>query len=179
MSLTSRVNPSHVLCFSNPSMNTLFYNLHTEIDRIAEFVPSAALRCKQVSDWSIGQHIEHVAKATSAFAVTLLRHRGSDTPLDENPLKLALLERGTIPRGVVEAPEITHPGEGTDQGVLKTLILKTRSRVNKVQDLPPDASAVHHYLGTMQRDEVIAFLAIHLRHHISIIEDIAKVALAK
>ena len=153
-------------------MNTLVNDLHSEIDRIAAFVPLAALCCEQVSDWSIGQHIEHVAKATSAFAVNLLRHRGSNAPLEENSLKSALLERGSFPRGVVEAPTITLPVERTDQGALESLILKTRSRISNLHDLPPDATAKHHYLGTMQRDEAIAFLAIHLRHHISIIEDI-------
>ncbi len=179
MSLTSRLNPPHTVCFGYPSMNTLVNNLHSEIDRVAAFIPSAALRCKRVSGWSIGQHIEHVAKATSAFAVNLRRHRDSNAPLDENPLKAALLERGSIPRGVVEAPEITLPNEKTDQGVLDTLILKTRNRISKLEDLPPEATAIHHYLGTMQRDEAITFLAIHVRHHISIIEDIAKAALAK
>ena len=157
-------------------MNTLIDNLHSEIDRIAASVPSAALRSKHVSDWSIGQHIEHVAKATSAFAVTLLRHRSSSLPLDENPWKSVLLERGVFPRGVVEAPKFTLPGERTDRSVLETLLLKTRNRISKLQDLSPDVAANHHYLGTMQRDEAIAFMAIHLRHHISIIEDILDAA---
>jgi hypothetical protein len=157
-------------------MNTLIDNLHSEIDRIAAFIPSAALRSKHISDWSIGQHIEHVAKATSAFAVTLLRHRSSNLPLDESPLKSVLLERGVFPRGVVEAPEITLPDEKTDQGVLEIYLLKTHNRISKLQDLPPDAAADHHYLGTMQRDEAIAFMGIHLRHHISIIEDILEAA---
>jgi len=155
-------------------MNPLIKSVLSEIDRIAAFVPSAGLLAKDVSKWSIGQHIEHVAKATSAIAVALLRHKASSLPPDDNPLKSTLLDQGSFPRGIVDAPDITLPSEEIRSEALESLLLKTRNRVGKLDGLQPEAAAEHHYLGMMQRDESIEFLAIHLRHHISIIEDIVK-----
>lgn len=48
------------------------------LDRLSVQLPAAALRLPSISAWSIGQHIEHVLRATSAFTVLILRNRKPD-----------------------------------------------------------------------------------------------------
>lgn len=143
------------------------------------YVSDASKTAKSISSWSIGQHIEHVTKATSALAVMVLR----DRPQDEDnelekahslPIKDTVLARGSFPRGLVEAPEITHPSAQPGERILAREILKCRNRVSQLASAHPEASAEHPYLGPMQRDEAMHFLAIHLRHHLSIMEDIVE-----
>ena len=155
-------------------MSPYINDVLAEIDRAESFLPFATHLVPAVSDWTVGQQIEHAAKATSAFAVTLLRNKGPVEAKADHPWKMALLENGSFPRGMVDAPDITLPAPQTSSTALQNLLRKTRIRVGNLAELPPDATADHHYLGTMQRDEAIRFMAIHLRHHISIMGDIVK-----
>lgn len=144
------------------------------LDRVSLRLPDAEVRTPSVSGWSVGQHIEHVLRATSAFIVLILRNRKPDGRGIQRAIKHELLEKGQMPRGVADAPEATLPGTNTNQGDLEMLLLKTRKRVLQMGSVEADAVADHPYLGEMNRDEIIRFMEIHLEHHLSIMDDIRK-----
>ena len=137
-------------------------------------IPQCHLRSTTVSKWSVGQQVEHVLKATSAFAVLLLRNRSAGRSGLQNPLKDTVLQKGSFPRGLVQAPDVTQPSENPSEASLHDLLRKTRNRVGRLEHSDRDSVAHHPYLGDMSCDEVVEFLAIHLRHHLSIIREIVK-----
>lgn len=113
-------------------------------------------------------------KATSAFAVLIARNQPSESGASDLSIKCELLDAGAFPRGIVDAPDVTKPSDSPTEAAIQRALLKCRKRVDRLATVQPDATAVHPYLGPMQRDEVIDFLLIHLKHHLSIIDDIVK-----
>lgn len=149
--------------------------VHELLDEIEGFTSRADLKVAEVSDWSVGQQIDHVLKATSTFTILLLRNRPADGTGTQRQLKEKLLQKGSFPRGLVQAPDVTRPDAEPSEESLKRQIRKCRNRIARLSEVSEESVADHPYLGEMQRDEVIAFLAIHLRHHLSIIRDIVEV----
>lgn len=142
------------------------------LDTIEDLSPHLEAFSAEVSNWTVGQQVDHVISATSAFSVLLLREKKSDGSAEVSPLKGPILTSGVFPRGVVKAPVgLDNPSQLNTTALSKAL-LKCRNRVVKLNDLPMDAVATHHLLGEMTRDEVIRFLTIHLDHHLAIIRDI-------
>jgi len=142
------------------------------LQEVESFIPSWQQKDESVSNWTVGQQIEHVLKATSAFTVMILRDRKADGSGIHKQLKGLLLQRGSFPRGIAKAPDISMPADATPATGLTARLHKTRNRVSKLPDVSASAVAHHHYLGEMDRDEAVAFMAIHLEHHIKIIRDI-------
>lgn len=144
------------------------------LDQLESHLADWQLRNTDVSEWSVGQQAEHVLKATSTFTVLALRNRQPDGSGIQKQLKGLLLKRGSFPRGVAKAPDVSIPGDETPEDALHTLLLKTRNRVTRLGEVSATAVAHHPYLGEMDRDEAVHFMAIHLEHHLRIIEDILK-----
>lgn len=155
-------------------MKRHYERIQRALDLLESHLGSRNLRRSDVSDWSVGQQIEHVLKATSAFTVMALRNRQPDGTGIQKQLKGLLLKRDSFPRGVANAPDVSIPGDSTPEAVLNTLLLNTRNRITRLEEVSATAVAHHPYLGEMDRDEAIHFMAIHLEHHLSIIEDIVK-----
>ena len=132
------------------------------------------LNSSRISDWSVGQQIEHVLKATSTFTVLTLRNRQPDGTGFQKQLKGLVLKRDSFPRGVAKAPDISLPGEDTPKAALPSLLLETRNRLERLDTVSSSAVVHHPHLGEMKRDEAVHFMAIHLEHHLSIIKDIVK-----
>ena len=142
------------------------------LDRVSAFLGISGVTVVDISKWSIGQHAEHVVRATSALTILVLRNHASEGSNVSEALKVALLKQGFIPRGVAQAPEGTLPAEETDIDALNQLILKTSNRIRRLADVGPDAAAIHPYLGDMKREEAIRFMEIHLEHHLKIMHEI-------
>ena len=145
------------------------------VDQIQEFSrlsPRAEYRNKEVSGWSVGQQIEHVLIAMSGMALGLKKERLSETQQTENQLKTEVLNSGSFPRGVIQAPEISRPRDFVDHDDLKRLILKTSNRVTGLLNLSERSTIDHPILGLMSRDETIRFIVIHNDHPLRIIADI-------
>jgi len=145
-------------------------------DKIEFYLASWQVRDVDVSAWAVGQHIEHVLKATSTFTVMLLRNRQPDGSGIQKQLKGILLQRDSFPRGVAKAPDVSLPADNTPEEALAQLLLKTRNRIGRLETVSSTSVAHHPYLGEMVRDEAVHFIAIHLDHHLSIIEDIVNAA---
>ena len=142
------------------------------LDRVSAFLGFSGVTVADISEWSIGQHAEHVVRATSALTILVMRNRASEGSNESGAMKVALLNQGFIPRGVAQAPEGTLPAEETDIDALNQLILKTSNRIRRLAEVGPDAAAIHPYLGEMKRDEAIRFMEIHLDHHLQIMREI-------
>ena len=145
------------------------------VDQMQEFSrlsPRAEYRNEEVSGWSVGQQIEHVLIAMSGMALALRKERLSKTRKVDNQLKIDVLNSGSFPRGVIQAPEISLPRVFVNHDDLKRLLLKTSNRISGLLDLSKRSTIDHPILGEMSRDETIRFMVIHNDHHLKIIADI-------
>ena len=133
------------------------------VDQMQEFSrlsPRAEYRNEEVSGWSVGQ------------ALALRKERLSKTQKVDNQLKIDVLNSGSFPRGVIQAPEISLPRVFVNHDDLKRLLLKTSNRISGLLDLSKRSTIDHPILGEMSRDETIRFMVIHNDHHLKIIADI-------
>lgn len=142
------------------------------LDQLEMQIAQGERRAPEVSAWSVGQHIEHVLRATSSLTVMIFRGRKPEGQCRQRVIKRQLLDQGFIPRGVAQAPDATLPGSKTSPQELLKLLLNTRARVEKLPDAEADSVADHPYLGALDVAEAIRFTEIHIDHHLGIMEEI-------
>jgi len=157
-------------------MQSVMPTLTGQLDELEGYLSKTANVNDSVSAWSVGQQIEHTLSALSAMSVALRRGRNEADDRRPNRFLAMVLESGTIQRGRVKAPKAMLPSELPEEKALQRLILKTRKRVSVLEELPPEASFVHHILGPMHRNEALLFMTIHTEHHLKIIRDILQEA---
>jgi len=137
-----------------------------------ELCESAVLCRPEISKWSVGQHIEHCLIAISGMALALKKQHPGSGSRGPNEYRDLVMETKKFPRGVVEAPAISHPGENRSVAFLHSLILKTRNRLGDPLSLAETSSIIHPIMNVMYRDEVLEFMTIHTAHHLLIIDEI-------
>ncbi len=155
-----------------PAENLLAIQAH--LDTLETYLGDYDLQESAVSEWSVGQHIEHILAATSLLTVLLLRNRTLEDEGDQRSIKPTLLNRGRIPRGIAQAPEATVPGDSPALDDLEKQLRACRKRVARLPNAESESVVTHPYLGDMNRDEALAFMVIHLDHHLKIMADIMK-----
>ncbi len=153
-------------------MQHVLNRVFDQLQELSSLSTRAEYRNQEVSGWSVGQQIEHVLIAMSGMALGLKKECLSKTQKADSPLKIEVLNSGSFPRGVIQAPEVSRPQDFVDHDGLKRLILKTSNRVSGLRDLSDKSTIDHPILGEMSRDETIKFMVIHNDHHLRIIADI-------
>ena len=146
--------------------------LPVQFARLRELVSRSEQRNQMVSDWSVGDQIEHICMAAGGFAVALIAGRGPSFPGVHRDQRHQVLVEGVIPRGVIKAPAAGQPQTGRTPEELTTMLNKTWSRIEKAASVPDDRTADHPLLGTLTRDEVLRFTEVHTAHHLAIIDEI-------
>jgi hypothetical protein len=139
------------------------------------------LAASEVSAWSIGEQIEHLRRSdlTILDALASLAEKGDAGGSPTLIARLVLLT-GFIPRGRGRAPSVTKPLELTVDD-LADGFADVRRRFatldGKADDLAASRARIRHpALGSFDASQMIAFAAIHHRHHLKIIDDIRQTA---
>ncbi|NNF02967.1 MAG: DinB family protein [Rhodothermales bacterium] len=143
-----------------------------QFDRLIELGDRYEAISDDISAWSVGRHVFHLALSGSSLAVSLITGRLWDGVPSAPALKDHILRNGTIPHGRAEAPESVRPAPDPTRDEIVQAIGKCRSRVARIPSAAVDARMIHPYLGTLTRDELLVFIAIHNRHHLTIIDRI-------
>ena len=140
------------------------------------------LRSSGISQWSVGQHCEHILKADrlNLRAIEMLL-RGGGEPIDSSASSHPVLVSGEIPRGVAEAPGFVMPEEEPVSKVLVPLAEKVLSGWSeKLKELEGCTGTEdymtrgipHHEMGLLDIPTWIRFAMIHTRHHVDIAAEI-------
>jgi hypothetical protein len=146
--------------------------LNAQLDELASFSPSSDLRDVSISNWSVGQQIEHTLIAISGMILALRKeHPGSGTR-EPNLYRDTVMETKTFPRGAIQAPDISLPSESPDSVFITRLINKTRSRLGNPLEIDSKSTLIHPIMDVMYRDEALEFMTIHTAHHLAIIREI-------
>lgn len=139
-------------------------------------------RSATVSQWSVGQHCEHILKADrlNLRAIEMLM-RGGGEAIDSSASSHPVLVSGEIPRGVAEAPGFVMPEEEPVSKVLVPLAEKVLSGWSeKLKELEGCTGTEdymtrgipHHEMGLLDIPTWIRFAMIHTRHHVDIAAEI-------
>jgi len=137
------------------------------------------LRSAPVSAWSIGQHLDHLAKANREIAEGI--HKilsGEAGPSRSAPTFVgrAVLFSGWIPRGVGKAPAYTTPDSTSSEQIKANL----RSSFEAVSGLGEVLAEIgqsrdrgdHFAFGGLTPMQWLRTMNVHTRHHLKIIREI-------
>lgn len=135
-----------------------------------------------VSDWTPAQHVYHLARTNAsmlkAAQLLTLGRADAETPALK-PAGERILEQGTIPRGVADAPDFVRPPDDFGDATLRETVDRSRQKFDDVLGL--GASAVtdaeggltHPLWGTLTAPQWVRAARIHAEHHLAILDDIA------
>ena len=133
------------------------------------------------SAWSIEQHLAHVALANELVLrniASLVAGKGALIVRDAapDPRALEVLVRGYIPRGVARSPRMVRPPERVDPALLLQWLADGRAALEALDPATVVATELripHQLLGPLDAPQWARFGAVHTRHHLEIVREIA------
>ena len=128
----------------------------------------------EVSNGSIGWHIEHTLKVISRISEALEKSNTKEYVWKFNFGRYFILAINKIPRGKGVAPKVVIPEGNITSESLKNSISNSREAIKKIESLKPAHFFTHPYFGDLNLRTSKRFLDIHTKHHIKIISDIIK-----
>ncbi|WP_419162967.1 DinB family protein [Candidatus Palauibacter sp.] len=139
-----------------------------------------SLSAPDVSAWSVQEHLEHLLfsdRRVLGWVSDVLALPNPETRAQSpRELGVALLARGSIPRGRGPAPDFTLP-TGLEQGRLVEGLERLRDLAEGLVSRAVEIDAClhthpHHVLGHFTPAEWLRFLHLHHRHHEAIMSDV-------
>ncbi len=131
-----------------------------------------------VSAWSVGQQLEHLALAghsiLDAMEQIVRGDHAEDAGKEPNRIGRFVLVSGRIPRGKGQAPDSALPKD-VDAGVLVADLLRMRERCAALDpNVLDDAvgTVAHFAFGHLNACQWLRFIQVHNDHHGKIIRDI-------
>lgn len=139
------------------------------------------LRAPSVSAWSVGEQLEHLRRSDLTI-LAALDQLDSSSEMRGGPSLIGrlVLATGYIPRGRGRAPKATEPLEVDPEALgpgledVRQSFERLRPRLPELASSP--ARIKHPALGLFSAAQMLAFTAIHHRHHEKIITDIRRAA---
>ena len=148
--------------------------MNVGLDVLRSFVPRADVQAPDVSNWSVGMHIQHCCLATVAVCESLVT---SEPPPPRSGFSLvtsAVFLTGRIPRGRGKSPEQAIPRDGIWTSELEELLRESERRIEAARQISPNHWFRHFAFGVLDRDRTLKFIGIHNRHHARIVQDILR-----
>lgn len=135
-------------------------------------------RSERVSKWSMGQHIEHMYRASLYVLERIQEAETQPVSGKPNILGRGFLLAGFIPRGVFTAIPEVRPKEGDMKTILdlksklKTYLENQETDLDKI--CAAEGCSRHPRMGWLRQDQWLFFLEVHHRHHLAIIKDLQR-----
>ncbi|WP_419167630.1 DinB family protein [Candidatus Palauibacter sp.] len=142
--------------------------------------PRLSVSAPDISAWSVQDHLEHLLfsdrKVLGWVVEALALPNPEARAQSPRELGVALLARGSIPRGRGPAPDFTLP-TGLEPGLLAEGFERLRDLAERLISRTGEVDAClhthpHHVLGHFTPAAWLRFLHLHHRHHDAIIRDI-------
>lgn len=158
----------------NPKKIIKMENLTDLIEELDNYIPKLENKNPEISESSVGWHIEH-----SLLAINNIVSALNDSDPDKykwkfNPIRTLVLTMNKIPRGKGKAPEIVIPDNNITSKKLKTHIQNSFEKISVIDSLNPDNYFDHPFFGKLNLKPAKKFILIHTKHHLNIIKDILK-----
>ena len=141
-----------------------------------------ALRAERVSAWSVAEQVDHLIKVEQSILSHLLTRNPAPGPRITLAGRFVLLT-GWIPRGSGTSPKRLR-GLPAGQAELTAALDACRKTLRTLAADPepllgPAAVLPHKMFGALTAVEALRFVPIHTRHHLLIVTDIRKSAVAR
>ncbi len=166
-------------------IRSLYSKLAAQAKEMADIAEGSAevldKKFPEVSQWSVGQHIDHMAMVNKQMIPLVLMAAGSAKPVTEGEPKFmgrVVLWTGFIPRGKGKSPDAVLPKSKTHDEIRanvktsQTYLTALEAQLLKVERSP--AKVPHPALGAFTPAQWMRFIEIHNNHHFKIIRDIRK-----
>lgn len=143
-----------------------------------------AARAEDVSGWSVAQQLGHVALSMKLIADAidnLVANPDENAGHQPEPIGMAVLQAGAIPRGAGQAPEGITPQDTPTQEDVRAQLSEVKQRWDAFTERADDLQAIpatfrHFALGNFTCAQWARFIAIHNDHHLAIVRDILDAA---
>lgn len=137
---------------------------------------SLAVKRSELSDWSVGQHLDHLLKVDLSILMAISSKRSFPKDKPKRLLGWLVLTTGFIPRGKAKSPA-SVAGEAVSAEAIRASV---NEAISLLDQLPPGIAVSrapfmeHPFLGTFSVRDWLRFLVVHHRHHQKIIRDLTK-----
>jgi hypothetical protein len=147
---------------------------------LAALPPSELGRRKPaLSRWSVGEHLEHIARvdlSTFTGLERVLADPGSGSPRRISWVGRGVLLVGWIPRGVGKAPRAVLPRAESAEAV-RAAVAEAAATVARQAGVLAELARLRHgirhpYFGVLGGAEWLRFLVIHHHHHEKIVSEL-------
>lgn len=134
-----------------------------------------------VSGWTPAQHLYHLSRTNASMlkaALQLARGEADAEPPALKPAGRRILQTGTIPRGVADAPDLVRPPESLDDEALRETVDRSRQKFDAVLEAgralaDAEGGLTHPLWGTLTAPQWVGAARVHAQHHLQIVNDIA------
>jgi hypothetical protein len=144
------------------------------VDQLTLQLPNADRMNNDVSNASVGWHIEHSCLVIIKIAETIANSDSNNYAAKFNFTKIMVFLTGKFPRGRAKAPQVVMPIENITKSHLEQSILKAKTAIMDLNNCEKNKHFLHPIFGSLNAPETIKFLGIHTNHHLLIIRDILK-----
>jgi len=138
------------------------------------FVPDSAVLVPDVSQWSVGMHVQHCCLATIGVCQSLIASKPPVPPSGFSLVTSAVFLTGRIPRGRGKSPEQAIPRDAIWTNEMEGLLQESERRFQEACQASPNQWFRHFAFGVLDRDRTLKFIGIHNRHHARIVHDILR-----
>lgn len=154
--------------------------LRAELER-----PDAELHTpvERVSAWSPARHVDHVVLANRALVRTIRKLGcGFDDPRGRggvSALGMMMFALRWIPRGRGRAPDSVVPSREPTRAELERALAESERELAELDALTAMIDGVrgrspHFVFGRLTARQWLAYADVHARHHVKILDDIAR-----
>ncbi len=144
------------------------------IDRLEAKIPKFQTTNEEISNASVGWHIEHTLLTLNGITNQLIKSNPNDYKWNFSLIKIIVFTMGKIPRGRAQTPEVVKPkGDISVEGLVNH-IETSRQKTKELQFIRSGKFFKHPIFGKLKLKDTVKFLEIHTKHHLEIIEDILK-----
>ena len=144
------------------------------LDKLSAQIQNAQVQNKEVSEGTIGWHIEHSALVIIKIAETVQKSDPNHFESTFSIKRVVVFLLGKFPRGKAKAPSSVMPAENISEEHLKESIFMAKMALQSLMDAAKNQHFAHPIFGNLNRNQTLKFLGIHTKHHLSIIADILK-----
>jgi len=153
-------------------IDEFYAEIKAQIDELHGLIPERDVASAYVSGWSVGMHVHHCGLTMRAIAGSLIECDEPAPSRKPGPRASLILNTGSIPRGVAQAPDIAIPTRDVTDRVLEEILGESESQLGR---LPPvgDCCWFRHFaLGMLNKRDAVRFMSVHNAHHLKIVADI-------
>ncbi|AFM03261.1 Protein of unknown function (DUF1569) [Bernardetia litoralis DSM 6794] len=161
------------MCLKSYSHSKIIYMFFKkQLSELESYIPQLEKTNSKITHSNIGWQIDHSLRVIRGIAWQLEESNPNEFASKFSIQKSFILLTGYIPRGKAKAPKaVQNENEITEESI-RDFLEKTKSQVDKIDNLDKNSHFSHPYFGKLNKKEAIRFIEIHTEHHLKIIRDI-------